>query len=64
MLSVKQEGIKYHFWVFGMTRSGIELGSPGLISKLLNAALKGPRVTFYPGLGKYIFYPCATPNLR
>ena len=24
MLSVKQGGIKYHFWVFGMTRSGIE----------------------------------------
>ena len=26
MLSVKQEGIKYHFWVFGMTRPGIEPG--------------------------------------
>ena len=24
MLSVKQGGIKYHFWVFGMTWSGIE----------------------------------------
>ena len=24
MLSVKQGGIKYHFWVFGMTRLGIE----------------------------------------
>ena len=24
MLSVKQGGIKYHFWVFGMTRPGIE----------------------------------------
>ena len=23
MLSVNQGGIKYHFWVFGMTRSGI-----------------------------------------
>ena len=29
MLSVKQGGIKYHFWVFGMTRPGIELRSPG-----------------------------------
>ena len=24
MLSVKQVSIKYHFWVFGMTRPGIE----------------------------------------
>ena len=24
VLSVKQGGIKYHFWVFGMTRLGIE----------------------------------------
>ena len=24
MLSVKQDGIKYHFWVFGMTWPGIE----------------------------------------
>ena len=24
MLSVKQGDIKYHFWVFGMTRPGIE----------------------------------------
>ena len=29
MLSVKHDGIKYHFWVFGMTRPGIELRSPG-----------------------------------
>ena len=29
MLSVKQRGIKYHFWVFGMTRPGIEPKSPG-----------------------------------
>ena len=27
MLSVKQGGIKYHFWVFGMTRPEIELQS-------------------------------------
>ena len=24
MLKVKQSGIKYHFWVFGMTQPGIE----------------------------------------
>ena len=29
MLSVKQGSIKYHFWVFGMTRPGIEPRSPG-----------------------------------
>ena len=29
MLSVNQGGIKYHFWVFGMTRPGIEPGLPG-----------------------------------
>ena len=31
MLSVKQGGIKYHFWVFGMIRSGIEPWSPKAI---------------------------------
>ena len=36
MLSVKQCGVKYHFWVFGMTRPGIELHSPGsLVNTLL-----------------------------
>ena len=29
MVNVKQGGIKYHFWVFGMTRPGIEPRSPG-----------------------------------
>ena len=28
MLSVKQSGIKYHLWVFDMTRPGIEPSSP------------------------------------
>ena len=28
MLSVKQGGFKYHFWVFRMTRLGIEPQSP------------------------------------
>ena len=32
MLSVKQEDIKYYFWVFGMTRPGIEPQSPRDIS--------------------------------
>ena len=29
MLSVKQCGIKYHFWVFGLTWPGIETWSTG-----------------------------------
>ena len=29
MVSVKQEGIKYHFWVFGVTQPGIVLQSAG-----------------------------------
>ena len=36
MVRVKQEGIKYYFWVFGMTRPGIEPQSPG---PLANAQL-------------------------
>ena len=35
MLSVKQSSIKYHFWVFGMTRPGIEPSSPGALAKTL-----------------------------
>ena len=35
MLSVKQEHIKYHFWIFGMTWRGIETPSPGLLAKAL-----------------------------
>ena len=36
MLSVKQDGIKYHFFfVFGMTRRGIEPQSPGPLANTL-----------------------------
>ena len=35
MLSVKQGGIKYHFWVFRMTRPGIKPRSPGSLAKIL-----------------------------
>ena len=42
MLSVKQGGIKYHFWVFGMTRPGIERRSPG---PLANTLTPRPSVT-------------------
>ena len=37
MLSVKQGRIKYHFWVFGMTRPGIEPRSPGPMANTLTA---------------------------
>ena len=39
MLSVKQGGIKYHFWVFGMTRPGIEPRSPGPLANTLTPVL-------------------------
>ena len=35
MLSVMQGGIKYHFWVFGMTRLRIEPRSPGFLVNTL-----------------------------
>ena len=35
MLSVKQGGIKYHFWVFGMTRLRIEPRSSGPLANTL-----------------------------
>ena len=35
MLSVKQGGIKYHFWVFGITRPGIEPRSPEPLASTL-----------------------------
>ena len=35
ILSVKQGGIKYHFWVFGMTRPKIEPRSPGPLANTL-----------------------------
>ena len=41
MLSVKQGGIKYHFWVFDMTRPAIELQSP---EPLANSLLISPVV--------------------
>ena len=40
MLSVKQSGIKYHFWVFGKTRPGIELWSPGPLVNTLFSVKK------------------------
>ena len=45
MLSVKQGGIKYHFWVFGMTRLRIEPRSPG---PLVNTLLIRPKLILIP----------------
>ena len=39
MLSVKQGGVKYHSWVFGMTRAGIESRSPGALVNTLTIVL-------------------------
>ena len=38
VLIAKQGGIKYHFWVFGMTRLGIEPRSPGPLANNLPMA--------------------------
>ena len=35
MLCVKQEGIKYHFWAFGMARPGTEPRSPESLANTL-----------------------------
>ena len=35
MLIVRQGGIKYYFWVFGMTRPGIEPRFPGTLANTL-----------------------------
>ena len=35
MLCAKQAGVKYHFWLFGMTQPGIEPRSPGPLAKIL-----------------------------
>ena len=37
MLSFRQEDFKYHFWVFGMTRPGIEPQSPRPLANTLLA---------------------------
>ena len=39
LLSVKERGIKYHFKVFGMTRPGIELRSPGSLANTLSTGI-------------------------
>ena len=40
MLNVKQGGIKYHFWVLGNTRPGIEPKTPGKSKvKMLSSSL-------------------------
>ena len=44
MLSVKQRGIKYHFWVFGMTRPGIEPRFPGPLANTNYIYLKYTRL--------------------
>ena len=39
MLSIKQGDIQYHFWVFGMTWSGIEPWSSKLVVNTLTIML-------------------------
>ena len=47
MLSAEQDGIKYYFWLFGMTRPGIEPRSPGpLANTLLKTGVFSIRLYF------------------
>ena len=47
MLSVKQGGIKYHFWVFGMTRPGIEPRFPGPLANTLTIMPISDKIYMY-----------------
>ena len=58
MMSIKQEIIKYHFWVFGMTRPGIKARFPGVLTNTLPNKLKeylNEPETTYPGFTERIF---------
>ena len=61
ILSVKQGHIKYHFWVFGMTWSGIEPQSPGPLANTLPRRPMG----WYKPINKWMyvgFYVCLHTN--
>ena len=59
MLSVKQGGIKYHFWAFGMTRPGIEPRSPGPLANTLTARpMSGDNIYILPSTNR--LFRCIT----
>ena len=58
MLSVKQGGIKYHFWVFGMIRPGME---PQFSRPLANTLLIRPMARF---LLKHIAWTLQSENFK
>ena len=68
MLSVKRGGIKYHFWVFGMTRLGIEPRSPGPLACTLTitpmSGFKVKLATVVDGDQKVSFSRATTPRCR
>ena len=53
MLSIKQGGIKYYFWVFGMTRPGIE---PQSLGPLVNTQMKKVHLKDAMESWKYILW--------
>ena len=57
MLSVKQREIKYHFWVFGMTRPGIEPRSPRPLANTLTAWPMDRKQLFSLWVRKFKFCP-------
>ena len=64
MLSIKQGGIKYHFWVFGLTWPGNEPRSPGplvsIISKVNLIAQLEFKLAYYYVTNQHDTY-CAMP---
>ena len=61
MLSVKQGGFKNHFWVFGMTRPGIEPWSPEQLANILT--IISMKNTFFKFIGLIWSYFIAYQSL-
>ena len=53
MLSVKQGGVKYHFWVFDMVRPGIEPRFSGPLANTLPTHFLKKTLKPHPDLGIY-----------
>ena len=63
LLIIKQDSIKYHFWVFGMNRPDIEPRSPGpLANTLLISLVKVKLVTVVESDQKAPFSIATTPR--
>ena len=57
VLSAKQVGIRYHFWVLGITRPGIEPRSPGPLANTLYLLSQWPVYCIIPHNISYLSDP-------